>query len=148
MGATHLSGLSIKPESITTSTFVLDEWNHSGKPISLDRAAGWAGTLPAATGSGARFILFVGTTVTGASTIKVSRTADIMAGYAIIDSNTTEMYATAADSDTITFAADNGSGGAKGSTIELIDIKANLWQVIVHGNGAAVAAATPFSASV
>ena len=146
MGATHLSGLSIKPVSVTASTLQLNEFDHSGKTISLDRAAGQAVTLPIATGSGAKFILFVGTTITGSSTVKVKRAADLMAGAALVDGAGSTMFQTAADTDTITM---NGStqGGLLGSEIVLEDVKLNLWKVWMISNGSS-SEISPFTATV
>lgn len=146
MGATHLSGLSIKPTNITATTYSLTEWEHSGKVVTLDLAAGQAGTLPAATGSGAKFTLFVATTYTGSATVKVANASDTMAGSAIIDGTTSTMFQTAATSDTITM---NGSttGGLLGTQIVLEDVAANVWKVSMLGNGSGTEA-TPFSATV
>jgi hypothetical protein len=103
-------------------------------------------TLPAATGSGASFRFFVGTTFTSDATIKVANANDTMAGQAIIDGTTSTMFQTAATSDTITL---NGSttGGLLGTQIEVEDVEANVWYVKVLGNGSGTEA-TPFSATV
>ena len=146
MGATHFSGLAISPISVTATTLALTEWDHSGKVISLNLAAGQALTLPPATGSGACFKLFVGTTYTSDATIKVANANDTMAGSVIVDGTTSTMFQTAATSDTITL---NGTttGGVLGTQIELLDVEANVWMVngVLNGSGAE---ATPFSATV
>lgn len=146
MGATHFSGLAISPTASTAAAISLTEWDHSGKTLVLNLAATQAVTLPDATGSGAKFNLFVGITKTGDCTIKVSRTADTMAGAALIDGTTSTMFQTAATSDTITM---DGSvkGGLLGSTVELEDVAANVWKVWMVGNGSGTEE-TPFSASV
>ena len=132
-----------------TANLALTEALHDGKVLALNKAAGLELTLPAATGSGARFKLVVLTTFTGACTIKVVGD-DIMKGTAILfadSGNTAVAFATAADSDTITLAANNTTGGVAGAHIELIDIAANTWFVEVVSD-AAGEEATPFSASV
>jgi alpha-D-ribose 1-methylphosphonate 5-triphosphate synthase subunit PhnG len=146
MGATHLSGLSISPINHTAATLAIVERNHAGKMITLNRAGGVAVTLPAATGSGAGYRFFVGTTFTSDATIKVANASDTMAGQAIIDGTTSTMFQTAATSDTITL---NGSttGGLLGTQIEVEDVEANVWYVKVLGNGSGTEA-TPFSATV
>lgn len=133
-----------------TGNLALTEALHDGKVMVLNKAAGIALTLPAATGSGARFKIYVLTTFTGAATIKVVGD-DIMKGTAILfadgGGDTVVGFATAADSDTITFAADNSTGGIAGATVELVDIGANTWGVEVVSD-AKGSEATPFSATV
>lgn len=135
--------------SVTDSTVTLTRAAHSGRTVVLDRAAGIAVTLPAATGSGNSYKLFVATTVTSNSTTVKVVGDDTMAGAAIVANdtdNSASIFETAADSDTITF---NGSttGGIKGATIELQDVAADLWSVRVVG-AATGTEATPFSATV
>lgn len=117
--------------------------------ITLNRAAGMALVLPAATGSGVQFDIVVGTTFTGACTIKCVGN-DIMKGFAILGldgGDTCSFFATAADTDTITFAADNTTGGIAGARVTLKDIAADTWAVEVFSD-AAGSEATPFSATV
>lgn len=117
--------------------------------ITLNRAAGMALTLPQATGSGIQFDIVVGTTFTGACTIKVTGN-DVMKGFAILGldgGDTCSFFATAADTDTITFAADNSTGGIAGARVTLKDIAADTWAVEVFSD-AAGSEATPFSATV
>jgi len=136
--------------SVTGATATVTAAAHSGRTVLLDRAAGQALTLPAATGTGNTYKFFVATTITSNSTtIKVADATDIMAGVAIVanDSDASaSLFETGADSDTITF---NGgtTGGIKGATVELQDVAANLWSVRIVG-AATDAEATPFSATV
>lgn len=133
----------------TASSLAVTELTHDGKVITLNRAAGIAVTLPAATGSGARFKIVVGTTFTGAATIKVTGN-DIMKGTAILfadGGDTSVAFATAADSDTITFAADTSTGGIAGAYVDLIDIATDTWFVAMVSDAAGTEA-TPFSATV
>src|SRR5688572_1074508 len=95
--------LSTRVVDATAATLALTEASHEGKVVTLNRAAGIAVTLPAATGSGGKYKLVVGTTFTGAATVKVVGD-DIMKGTAILfqdSADTTVSFATAADSDTI-----------------------------------------------
>lgn len=133
----------------TAATLAATEALHDGKVVTLNRAAGIAVTLPAATGSGTKLRFIVGTTVTSNSTtIKVTGN-DVMTGNAVICNDTDASvsgFETAADTDTITL---NGSttGGIKGDSVELIDIAADLWFVRINGS-ATDTEATPFSATV
>jgi len=136
--------------SATAATLTVTSAAHAGRTVLLDRAAGQAVTLPAATGTGNAYKFFVLTTVTSNSTtIKVADATDIMAGVAIVanDSDASaSIFETAADSDTITFDGST-TGGLKGATVELQDVATNLWSVRVIG-AATGSEATPFSATV
>jgi hypothetical protein len=151
MGVTHYSRIlqSDRLTAVTASTVTLDNETHGDKVITLTRAAGIAVTLPAATGSGVKFKLILGASVTSnATTVKVVGN-DIMQGLALIaqdGGDTSVMFETAADSDTISF---NGSttGGLIGADVELIDMAADTWHVIVR-SAATGTEATPFSATV
>jgi len=135
--------------SVTDSTVTLTRTAHSGRTVVLDAAAGIAVTLPAATGSGNTYKMFIATTITSNSTTIKVVGDDTMAGTAIVANDTdasASIFETAADSDTITF---NGgtTGGIKGATVELQDVAADLWSVRVVG-AATDTEATPFSATV
>lgn len=141
--------VSTRIVNVTAAVLTLLEASHDGKVITLNKDDGIAVTLPAATGSGAKFHLIVGTTVTSNSiTVKVTGD-DVMTGSAIIrndSDNTVSSFETTDETDTITF---NGSttGGFQGDSTELIDIAAGTWWVRVMGT-ATDNEATPFSATV
>lgn len=122
---------------------------HSGRTVLLDRAAGQAVTLPAATGSGNSYTFFVLTTITSNSTTIKVVGDDVMAGLAIVANDggdTASIFETAATSDTITFDGST-TGGIRGATVELQDVAADLWSVRIVG-AATGTEATPFSATV
>lgn len=125
----------LQPLSITSSTYVLNEENvGNGAVISLDRAAGIAVTLPASTGSGVKFCLLVGTTISSnTTTIKVANSTDVMIGaldtrLAAGAAGATFGEAATGTDDTITM---NGTttGGIKGSYVELTDVLAGFWRI-------------------
>lgn len=135
----------------TASTLAVTAAEHAQRTVTLNRAAGIAVTLPAATGSGNRYKFIVGTTFTSNGTIKVVGN-DIMVGHAILaqdSADTVVQFGTAADSDTITFytAASNTTGGVAGAIVDLIDIAADTWHVM-YVSEAGGTEATPFSATV
>lgn len=160
MAETHFSGPVVSTAgfitganaivSVTAASASVTSADHSGRTVLLDRAAGQALTLPAATGSGNSYKFFIKTTITSNSTtIKVADATDVMAGVAIVandSDNSASIFETAADTDTITF---NGgtTGGILGATVELQDVATNLWAVRVVG-AATGTEATPFSATV
>ena len=140
--------VSARIVNVTASTLAVTEATHEGKIVTLNRAAGIAVTLPAATGSGGVYRFIVGTTVTSNSTtIKVTGN-DVMFGIATVidDAPAIIGWATAVDTDTITF---NGTttGGYKGDYVELVDFATDCWLVSITGRATGTEA-TPFSATV
>lgn len=133
----------------TASTLTVTKLLHDNRIVTLNRAAGIAVTLPAATGSGNWFRFFVGTTVTSnTTTIKVVGN-DTMSGIALIDEAggaTAGVWPTASDTDTITFDGST-TGGILGDMVELIDVAADKWWVRLTGSTTGTEA-TPFSATV
>lgn len=142
--------MSFYPISVTAATLTLNKPTHEGCTVVANRAAGITFTLPAAVGSGCKYTIVVGTTVTSNNLIvQVANSSDIMTGIALNaqDAGDTAIaFETAVDSDTITM---NGStkGGVKGDRIELEDVGANTWAVRVEGSATGTEV-TPFSAAV
>lgn len=134
--------------SLTANT-TLKPGKHSGRVIVLNAAAGLTLTLPAATGSGTEFTLFVGTTVTS-NQYRVNVTGDdAYFGVVLADTD-----ADSADLATVTWAAPSGAdqinmngttqGGRKGDFLRLVDVAADSWHVfgVIQASGAEV---TPFA---
>ena len=154
MAKTHFSGIGLSSAGriadVTASTLAVSEDTHEGLTVTLNRAAGIAVTLPAATGGGARYRFILGTSVTSNSTtIKVANASDVMCGTATLfqDAGDTVVgFACAATDDTITM---NGStlGGLKGAHVFITDVAVNLWHVD-YISDASGTEATPFSATV
>ena len=134
------------------ATLAVTEALHDGKIILLDTAAGSICTLPAATGSGARFRFQVSVIATSNSHIaKVANANDTMVGQIITVSddaaNVYKPFFAAGTDDTITLNRTTTGSTRKGEWFELIDIAANLWHV--QGTTASTGTeATPFSATV
>jgi hypothetical protein len=133
----------------TAATLTVTREAHAGRTVTLNRAAGIAVTLPAATGSGDSYRFVVGTTFTGAGTIKVVGN-DTMIGTATLyqdGGDTVVGFAAGGTDDTLTFTATNTTGGIAGACVDLQDIGADLWHVN-YVSDAANTEATPFSATV
>jgi hypothetical protein len=131
----------------TAAALTLDREVHSHTIVKQDLAATWTITLPAATGSGSKFTIYVGTTVTANAIIAVANSADVMFGAVGLATDVAGVTVnTTATDDTITM---NGSttGGVKGSHVTLVDVAANQWMVsgMIISTGTE---ATPFSAAV
>jgi hypothetical protein len=124
---------------------------HSDRVIKLDHTAAESTcTLPAASGSGARFTFIVSAVNTNNHIIKVTGDDTIDGSVNILDndSNAQTAYAATGTDDTLTL---NGTttGGQIGDWVEFIDIAADQWAVrgqLVVPAGSNVA--DPFSATV
>lgn len=152
MGITHFSGVqavTVPVVDVTSATVTITANTHSGGIVTLNRAAGITATLPAATGSGARYHFVVATTFTGSGIIQVVNASDIMCGNASVfqdGGDTLVGFEAGATADTITL---NGTttGGLKGADVTVTDIAANLYFVNVRTAATGIEA-TPFSAAV
>ena len=125
-------------------------------PITVNAAAGLTLTLPAATATGRRYEVIIGTTVTSNSVIlRVASATDWFAGQIFVSSDNaadaaisfeTATGAIGSRSDTITM---NGTttGGTAGDRIAFIDIGTGQWEVTGY-TSATGTEVTPFSAAV
>jgi len=138
--------------AVTASALTVSPAAHAGRIVSLQRAAGIAVTLPAATGTGNRYAFSVGTTVTSNTTTITTgvtgSSSDAFQGVALTEDGGTctgwLAAAGAGGSDVITL---NGSttGGFVGDYIEIVDAAAGVWQIINFVTKSTGTAATPFS---
>lgn len=140
--------MAYEPISVTADMTLSPRY--AATTLVVDAAAGATMTLPAASGTGYEFDVFIATTVTSNSVIlQVANADDTMSGNAIVAAdggNTVNGWETAADSDTITMDGST-TGGIKGDRIKLKDVAENLWAVEVIGSATGTEA-TPFSADV
>lgn len=105
-------------------------------------------TLPAATGTGAKFTIINNITQTQGSVVVAAKGTDVISGVALMFGTTeeaAESFVTSATSDKITLNITT-TGGLGGDRIEAIDTASATWTVMVHGIGSG-AIATPFAAS-
>jgi Tfp pilus assembly protein PilW len=145
-GAGYISGTGAVGTSVTAATLAVTS-AMNGMTIPVNRAAGTAITLPAATGSQAVYRFIVGTSVTSnATTIKVANATDVMNGTAAVSGTTAAVFGTLPASDTVDM---NGStkGGLAGSYVEVIDYAEGYWLVTAALVGSGTPA-TPFAATV
>ena len=126
----------------TAATLSVTAKEHANGVIALNKAAGTAVTMPAATGSGHKYTFVAGTKFTSAATIKTV-SGDVFVGYALLAANTLSSFDTTDTTATITL--DGGAtGGFSGACVELVDIAENTWWVR-YISIASEPAATPFS---
>jgi hypothetical protein len=134
------------------SSLILTEATHAERLIKLDTATGSTVTLPAATGSGARYYFAVTVLATSNShKIQVANATDVMRGVMLnTDSDTSDAFTgfnTTSTSDTITLNRSTTGSVYIGEFIEIWDIKAGFFSV--RGWYASTGSpATPFSAAV
>lgn len=124
---------------------------HDGKTILMDQAAGSTITLPASTGSGAKYRFLQSVVPTSNNNIvRVANGTDVMRGFAMTlqdGGDTAVFFETASTSDTITLNRTTTGGTQIGELIEVEDILAGFFAVRVF-NIATGTEATPFSATV
>ena len=145
-----IDGETAGPVTITSDATVSLGKAHRGRPIVCAKADGITFTLPAATGSGDRYLFYVKTTITSNSLIvKVANATDVIQGVLAQTQDSgagIQGWEAASTHDTITM---DGStmGGIKGDMFELIDMAAGEYGV--RGTIAGTdSEATPFSATV
>lgn len=133
--------------NVTSSTLSLTLKQHAQAIVTMNRAAGFTVTLPASSGSGAAYKIYVGTTLTGNGVIQVANATDILTGVVALATDIAGVTVnTTATDDTLTMSGST-TGGVKGSWVELIDVTTGLWAI--RGNIIATGSeATPFSAAV
>lgn len=134
--------------TVTAATATLTAAAHAGQTIVVNRAAGSTLTLPAATGSGNRYTINTIADQTGDLVVQVADATDTMQGVAYLgnDSAGASCFYTADTSDTVTLDGST-QGGLKGARVELVDVAANIWNVMVYSEASGTEA-TPFSAGV
>lgn len=127
----------------TGASLALTAGGHAGQTVVSNLAGAQAITLPAATGSGNIYRVYVQTTKTGNLTITTDGSDDLVGALEV----TTDASGTPFLSDgTDTIITMNGSttGGVKGSYVELQDIASATW--LVSGRLVSTGVeATPFS---
>lgn len=136
-------GTAARIVNCTASSLALTVADHDGKTVTLNRAAGVAVTLPDSTAAatlGAKFRLFVGTTVTTTSTITITRDGSATFFgqiFQLADGGATLAAYELPGSTVITLGTDsNTTGGTKGDTIELECVASGVWHVIGYTTAA------------
>lgn len=141
--------MSYRNQPITiTASATLNRNTHCDNVTNLNALAGLTVTLPASSGKGDVYEVFVATTVTSNSyIIQVANSTDIMAGavHLTTDIAGTSML-TSTTSDTITM---NGSttGGLRGTWLRFKDVSSGIW-ALEGGILCTGTEASPFSAAV
>lgn len=131
-----------------TASFTLDRSVDAGNVVCLSSLTGLTVTLPASSGKGDIYELFVLVTNTSSNYIvQVANGTDIMAGAVHLSTDIAgSSMITSTTSDTITM---NGTttGGLRGTWLRFKDVAAGFW-ALEGGIVCSGVEATPFSAAV
>lgn len=151
---TWAKGMTLTPVPVSATTLTLAPDTHDNRPVVINSASGCTITLPAATGTGSCYKIYVGTTLTsGSFVVQVANGTDYMRGQAWTIGSANAGFLTAnsgtvaTESDTITFNRSTTGLGTQGDYIECTDEATNLWAVEADYASSGTAA-TPFSAAV
>lgn len=147
LGGRNIVGAGANVVNTTATTLALTAATHANKTVVVDSAAPLAVTLPAATGTGDRYEIFINTPATATShTVATVATGEIMSGvcWARTTSSANVIgYGTTATDNKITLQGAE-LGGVKGDRIVLVDVKQSTWSVQMFTSPTGTTS-TPFS---
>lgn len=130
--------------SITAATTLSQEL-HDGQTLYVNNTTGFAITLPAANGTGAKFKLFIAATVASGSHTVVCAGSDVYKGFAHLFGDDTSALGGFSTTSGTTITMDGSTrGGFAGDVIELEDVASGIWSVRMYGHATGTEA-TPFS---
>lgn len=148
VAGTFTPGVTVNaPVAVTAATLTVTAVLYAGKTIVQNAASGCAISLPAATGTGARYRIYIQTTITSVGVvISCAPLTDKFTGMAWVMSDNSQAvlaYLPASTDNTFTL---NGTtqGGYAGHLVEFQDVASGIWSVQSWGK-ATGAEATPFS---
>jgi hypothetical protein len=142
MSSENLRNFAV-PVDFTAAALTLTPQAHSGVTVNSNLAATQAITLPAATGSGNIYRIWVNITKTGDLTITTNGSDDYVGGVVVATDASGETHSSDG-TDTIITMNGTTTGGVRGSWVELQDIASATWRVSGYLVSSGVEA-TPFS---
>jgi len=144
------------PVSLTANT-TLTNATHANKLLVVNKVDGLTATLPAATGSGAKYKFVIGTLMTSSNfVVQVASATDYFRGIQFLKDDAAggaQAFATAntatvaTESDTLTWNRTTTGLTAIGDTVEFTDFATGIWLVESKCNASGTEA-TPFSVAV
>jgi hypothetical protein len=158
-GTTEQEFLSTTPTpvNVTAATLTLAPATHAGRVVRLNSLTGTTVTLPAATGSGVEYIVYIGTAPTSGSVVfAVANANDYFRGFGYTSQDaggagvtwpTANTGTLATESDTMTWNRGTTGLGSIGDFVLFVDMAANIWSINAQFNSNGTEA-TPFSAAV
>ncbi|MGH6791253.1 MAG: hypothetical protein ACRECF_00735 [Methyloceanibacter sp.] len=127
--------VSTRVVNVTAATLVVAEATHEGKVVTLNAAGGIDVTMPAATGSGAKYHFIVGTATTDAYAFAMTGN-DTMSGIALMeedDVGTANSWPCAGCTSITLGGTAQATGGSVGDQVTMIDGAADKWYIHVTG---------------
>ncbi len=122
--------------NLTAASLTMSEAVHGGgRTLTVNVASGTAITLPAATGSGTKFRLVLGTLITSNTTTVTTGAGDYLGGLVLAarqSSGLVTAYMLNGSSNHILTLNGSTQGGTVGDLIELEDVASHLWECQVR----------------
>jgi hypothetical protein len=139
--------------NLTAATLTMTAALHGERVVTVNKADGATITLPAATGTGQKYSIYVGTTITSVGlVIQAASAADSFTGFAYgadTDAEGATGFTWNADSGDDTITMDGAAqGGIAGDRVDIIDIASGIFSVTGYLTQSGGSEATPFSAAV
>ena len=148
----YITAGNAAPVAETGTTLTVSAALHAGRTVLLSNVAGCAVTLPAATGSGAKYRFVRTAALTSGSDVVSAAASELFAGYSILEDSgdstpaDATIFATVnASTNTWTNAFSLG-GGEIGDHFEVEDIATDRWAVKGFIQAVLDSTASPFSA--
>ena len=148
----YITAGNTAPVTASGTTLTASPSLHAGRTVLLTNVAGCAVTLPAATGSGAKYRFVRGAALTSGSDVISAAASELFAGFSITeDSGDTTpadatIFATVNASTNTWTNAFSAGGGEIGDFFECEDIATDRWSVKGWIQAVLDSTATPFSA--
>lgn len=151
----NVQGLGIRSTTIAAGSTKALTAAMNGNVVQLDTTTGSVVTLPAATGSGVHYLLYVKTLATSNSHIIYTASANGVGGSDVFrglipgartdSGNAVLGFAAASTDNTITLNRTTTGSVNLGEWVEVTDVATNVWQVRGFLSATGAAFATPFS---
>ena len=148
----YITAGNAAPVSVTGTTLTVSAASHAGRTVLLSNVAGCAVTLPAATGSGAKYRFVRSAALTSGSDVISAASGELFAGYSISEDSgdstpaDATIFATVNASTNTWTDASAGGGGEIGDFFEAEDIATDQWAVKGFIQAVLDSTASPFSA--
>ncbi len=139
--------------NLTAATLTMTGATHGERIITVNKADGTTITLPAATGTGQKYTIIVGTTISSNTlVVQAASASDSFVGRALgvdTDAEGATGYHWNADANDDTITMDGTArGGVAGDRIDIVDLASGIFEVTAFLTQSGGAEATPFSAAV
>jgi hypothetical protein len=129
-GVLTQSATKIGPAPVDTAiALALTQALHAGRVVTLNSTTGRAITLPAATGTGDVYTVFVGTTVSSGSHTIVCAGSDVFNGAVGVSTDIAGVVESAQVTDSTITMNGTTTGGIAGSFVRVTDVASAVWML-------------------